>query len=60
MPETCSDTGPICPYCGRKYTADESHYYDETNYTSETCDECGKKFSVRVHISTSWTCEEIK
>lgn len=57
--ETYSDEGPICPNpaCGRQFTADESHYYDETGYTEETCDQCGEIFDVEVYTSTSWTCE---
>jgi transposase-like protein len=58
MKELYSTEGPICPYCGRQYTADEAGYYDEMNYTSETCDECGNEFSVRVYTSTSWTTSE--
>lgn len=57
--ETYSNEGPQCPYCGRQFTADDSIYYDEMNYTSDTCDECDKKFSVSVHTSVSWTCEQI-
>lgn len=60
MTDTYSEEGPQCPYCGRQYTADEGHYYDQNNYTSETCDGCGKKFSVSISISTSWTCETIE
>lgn len=59
MPETYSNEGPQCPHCGRQYTADEPHYYDEMNYTEETCDECKKTFSVRVCTSIAWACEEI-
>ena len=58
MKEAYSTEGPICPYCGRQYTADEVGYYDEMNYTSETCDECGNEFSVSVYTSTSWTTSE--
>lgn len=57
--ETFSKDGPQCPYCGRQYTADEGHYYDESNYTKEDCDECGRTFSVEVHHSTSWACTQI-
>jgi DNA-directed RNA polymerase subunit RPC12/RpoP len=59
MPETYSTEGPICPHCKRQFTADEPHYYDETGYTEDECDNCGKKFSVRVYVSTSWTCEAV-
>ncbi len=59
MSETFSNQGPQCPYCGRQYTADESHYYDEQNYTEEDCDSCGKKFSVSVVTDVAWTCEPI-
>lgn len=58
--ETYSTEGPICPYCARQYTADEGHYYDESNYTSEDCGSCGKTFSVEVYTSTSWTCEAVE
>lgn len=54
--ETYSTEGPECPHCGRQYTADGPHYFDEQNYTSEICDECDKPFSVEVHVTTSWTC----
>jgi NAD-dependent SIR2 family protein deacetylase len=53
--ETYSTEGPECPHCGRQYTADEPHYYDD-NYTEDECDECGKKFKVEVHHSVSWAC----
>lgn len=57
--ETYSTEGPKCPNpaCGRQYTADESHYYDEGDYTEETCASCGETFDVSVYTSTSWTCE---
>lgn len=57
--ETYSSEGPECPYCHRQYTADEPHYFNETNYTRETCDECGKTFRVQVHTTVSWLCEPI-
>jgi len=60
MSETYSNEGPQCPYCGRQYTADEPGYYDEMNYTEETCDSCGNKFSVDVCVSIAWLCEAIE
>jgi hypothetical protein len=54
--ETYEDEGPKCPYCGRQYTADEGCYFDEQNYTEETCDDCGLTFDVNVYTSTTWTC----
>lgn len=60
MPDTYSHQGPECPYCGRQYVADDAFYYDEMKFTEMDCDNCGKKFKVSVHISSSWTCEEIK
>lgn len=57
---TCSDNGPICPYCDRKFVPDEPHYYDEINFTEMDCDECGKKFTVEVLHSVIWTCETIE
>lgn len=57
--ETYSSEGPQCPYCGRQYTADEPGFYDEQRYTEEDCDNCGRKFSVSVNHSTTWTCEAI-
>jgi rRNA maturation protein Nop10 len=61
MPEdTYSHEGPKCPHCGRQFTADEPHYYDEMRYTRDDCDECGKPFSVSVHVSTTWSCEPIE
>ena len=56
---TYSNEGPKCPYCGRQFTADESYYYDDRNYTQDECDECGKSFNVEVFTETSWTCETI-
>ena len=53
--ETYSDLGPICPHCGREYTADEPFYYDEM-LTELECDECEKTFNVRVYHDVSWTC----
>jgi hypothetical protein len=60
MSETYSSEGPQCPHCGRQFTADEPHYYDEMNYTEDDCDECGKKFSVNVCMSIAWSCEAIE
>jgi transposase-like protein len=57
---TWSHQGPQCPHCGRQYTADEPHYYDESNYTGQECDNCGKKFNVEVCVSVAWACEPIK
>lgn len=54
--QTYESAGPKCPYCGRQYTADEAHYFDEQRYTEETCDECGKAFDVSVYHSVTWTC----
>ena len=54
--ETYESEGPKCPHCGRQYTADEAHYFDEMNYTEEVCDECHKPFKVLVYSSTTWTC----
>lgn len=58
--EMFSDEGPICPYCERQFTADEPGYYDESNYTSETCDACNKKFDVSVNHTTTWLCSPIE
>jgi hypothetical protein len=58
--ETYSHEGPQCPHCGRQYTADDPWYYDEDKCTEDTCDECGKPFSISVHTSVSWTCEPVK
>ena len=51
----CDTEGPVCPYCGRQFTADEAHYYDEEKYQADECDECGKTFGVEVVHTTSWT-----
>ena len=56
--ETYELEGPKCPCCGRQYTADKPGYYDEMNYTEETCDECGATFDVSVSTSTTWICTE--
>lgn len=53
---TYEGEGPKCPYCGRQYTADEACYYDERNYTEETCDECGLTFDVEVCTFVNWRC----
>lgn len=58
--ETWSSEGPKCPYCDRQFTADEPFYYDEMNYTQETCDECGSKFEVRVEATVAWACDPIE
>jgi hypothetical protein len=56
---TFSREGPKCPYCDRQFTADDSSYYDSFKYTQETCDNCGKTFSVEVNTETTWYCEPI-
>ena len=56
MGETYEREGPKCPYCGRQYTADEPHYFDEMRYTEEECDECGQTFDVSVYTETTWSC----
>lgn len=53
--EAISTEGPQCPYCGCQYTADDSVYFDEMNYTSEDCQDCGETFSVEVYTETTWT-----
>ena len=58
--DTYSDEGPQCPHCGRQYTADEPHFYDERNYTEDTCDTCEKPFQVSVYTSTTWSCEPVE
>lgn len=58
--ETWSNEGPKCPYCAHQYTADEPHYYNESSYTEEDCNGCGKTFSVEVYTSTSWACETVE
>ncbi len=59
MSDTYSHEGPKCPNpdCGRQYTADDPAYYDESNYTEETCDNCGETFDVEVYHSVSWSCD---
>ena len=59
---TYSTDGPECPHCGRQYTPDEPHYFDESGFEIE-CDgkaadgkDCGKTFKVEVFTQTSWTC----
>lgn len=59
MAETYEHEGPKCPHCGRQYTADEPHYYDDSNYTEDECDQCGGKFTVRVDHWTTWSCTAI-
>jgi len=56
MTDTYEHEGPKCPYCGFQFTADDPVYYDEMNYTEETCSECEQTFNVEVYISTSWSC----
>ncbi len=60
VPETYSTDGPICPHCKAQYTPDEPHYFDESGYTEDECDGCGKPFKVSVYTQTSWTCEPIE
>lgn len=52
--EQYSDEGPICPYCLRQFTADDSSYYND-NLTELDCDDCERTFCVSVYTSTSWT-----
>lgn len=54
---TYSTEGPQCPHCGRQFVADDPGYFDDMNYTEETCDACGGEFTVRVYTETSWTCD---
>lgn len=54
--ETFSEEGPLCPYCGRQYTADDSWFYDERLVEME-CDGCEKTFTVSVCTTTTWTCD---
>src|SRR6185437_13304225 len=56
---TYSEEGPQCPHCGRQFTADDGAYY-QNEYTEDDCDECGKKFSVEVCQTTSWSCDVIE
>lgn len=60
MARTYSTDGPECPHCGRTYTPDEPHFYDESGYTQDECDTCGKPFKVEVHHSVSWVCEPVE
>lgn len=57
--ETYSDEGPKCPHCHAQITADDPLYYDEMNYSSDECDECGGKFTVSVNTTTTWWCEAV-
>jgi DNA-directed RNA polymerase subunit RPC12/RpoP len=57
--KTYSTEGPRCPYCSSQFTADEGCYYDESNYTEQECDECGKTFNVSVYTQTSWICTPV-
>jgi transcription elongation factor Elf1 len=54
--ETYESEGPKCPHCGRQYTADEPHYFDEMSFTEMDCDQCGEHFEVEVHTTTNWLC----
>lgn len=56
MTDACTyeSEGPKCPHCGRQFTADDPVYYDEMNYTEETCDECDTAFNVQVFHSVTW------
>lgn len=56
---TVSTEGPQCPYCGYEVTADDSSYFDETGYTRDTCQGCGKEFRVDVFTETTWSCEPL-
>ena len=59
-PRSYSLDGPKCPKCGFIFTPDEGYYYDNNRYTSDKCQECGTKFSVEVHHSTSWLCKLVE
>ena len=59
-PDTYSNIGPECPYCGIVITPDTDSFYDEVLYTEQECPECGKKYSVQVHTDTTWICETIE
>lgn len=54
--DTYESEGPKCPHCGRQFTADEPHYFDESNYSEDECDSCGKAFKVEVCVSVAWRC----
>ena len=55
---TYSTDGPICPHCERRFTPDDSSYYDQYQMTEIECDQCGKTFKVEVEHSVSWPCSE--
>ena len=57
-PSYSTGEGPICPYCGREYTADGSEYFHEDGYETE-CDECGNAICIEAHISVAWTTRAV-
>lgn len=57
---TYSRLGPQCPHCDHVITPDGPDYYNEQNYTKDTCEICGKEFTVEVQNTTAWVCEEIE
>lgn len=56
MSDSYSHEGPRCPYCDYQITADEPFYYDEYSYNEDTCESCGKTFTVSVEASVMWSC----
>jgi len=44
----------VCPWCGSKWYDDDS-YYASAGTTEETCEECGREFSVEANIEVTYT-----
>ena len=58
--ETYSDgEGPICPWCGQEWTADDALYYDEDGF-EEDCSNCGKPIHIQPVITTAWITSPIE
>lgn len=58
-PSYSTDEGPICPFCGREYTADGPEFMDEHG-TEMECDQCGNEIRIEAHISVAWTTRAIR
>lgn len=52
--------GPQCPECNHVLSADEPHFYDENEYTEDTCPKCSAKFSVSIDQTVAWSTELIE
>lgn len=52
--------GPQCPKCNFVISADEPHYYHESEYTEDTCPKCDAKFTVSIDQTVAWSTELVE